>query len=449
MKMILISVGVGALIGLFTNWLAILMLFRPWKELRILGKRMPLTPGLIPRRQQELASKVGEVVEQDLLTPDGLAKSIKRPEVEEMVKQAGIKAIAQTLQETPTAGQLAQKLFGADFQVKVTDKLVDQAIGYLQSEAGRDKLERMAEGLFDHLKGALSSAEVRRKIAHSFAGPLHAQLMNGQLTWQDLLPTGTRQLVEDRLQAQVKPLLAGTSAWIEEPEVIAAIAEMLQEKVKSIPLLGPMAASFLSRERVAADIVPRIQAVIVSSAVQELVTERMLDRVARFWQQPIGSSLSSLSGDDLAALLEHLLEVALQRAESEAAATKEMFKSVLVSGLVESVNRESVAGLVGRIVEQLSAWSVRDFYIERTEQVDALLVKAWRYLRGELIEALPALIEALSIRKVVRDQVSSFPIPRLEALIRSVVNRELRMITLLGGVLGGVIGLVQALLVLI
>ncbi|ARU59738.1 hypothetical protein CBW65_00765 [Tumebacillus avium] len=448
MKVLLVTVSVGALIGLFTNWLAIVMLFRPWKERRIFGRRVWLTPGLIPRRQDELAEKLGQIVEQDLLTPEGLAKSLSRPDLEYAVKRAGINALAKRLNEAPTAGQLSVHLFGPDMLGKASDWLVERAVAFLQSEAGRNRLEGLAEGLFDHLRGTLKSDETRRELARGFAGPFHANLSSGQVTWQEALPEGTRGIVEDRLRAQVAPLLEGAAHWMQEPQVVQAISEMLQDKVKNIPLLGPMAVSFLTPERVAGDIVPRLQAVIVSSSVRELVQDRLQDVVAKFWGKPIGSYISRMSADDVAVLLEKVLGVVLERALSEETASKELFTSMIVNGLSAGANPATVGDLVRRLVDGLAEWNVRELYITHTEEFDRLFMKGWRWLRGELIEAMPALLDALALRQVVRDQVASYPIPTLEKLILSVVNKELRLITILGGVLGGIIGLVQALLVL-
>ena len=47
---------IGAVIGYVTNWIAVKMLFRPRKEIRVFGKRLPFTPGVIPRGQGRLAS---------------------------------------------------------------------------------------------------------------------------------------------------------------------------------------------------------------------------------------------------------------------------------------------------------------------------------------------------------------------------------------------------------
>ncbi|MBD3392292.1 MAG: DUF445 family protein [Chitinivibrionales bacterium] len=56
---------ISALIGWFTNHLAVRMLFRPRRPVRILWFTFA---GLIPRRQAELAAKIGETVEKELIS---------------------------------------------------------------------------------------------------------------------------------------------------------------------------------------------------------------------------------------------------------------------------------------------------------------------------------------------------------------------------------------------
>ena len=53
------SAAVASAIGGVTNYLAIRMLFHPRRELRVLGRRIPFTPGLIPKRQPEIADALG------------------------------------------------------------------------------------------------------------------------------------------------------------------------------------------------------------------------------------------------------------------------------------------------------------------------------------------------------------------------------------------------------
>lgn len=58
----------GAFIGYVTNYIAIRMLFRPLRAWRVLGLRVPMTPGIIPAKRHELAARMGEMVGSHLLT---------------------------------------------------------------------------------------------------------------------------------------------------------------------------------------------------------------------------------------------------------------------------------------------------------------------------------------------------------------------------------------------
>lgn len=68
----LFMIVIGAAIGAVTNHLAIQMLFRPYRPYYLFGKRVPFTPGLIPKRRDELAKQMGLMVTNHLLTPEGI-----------------------------------------------------------------------------------------------------------------------------------------------------------------------------------------------------------------------------------------------------------------------------------------------------------------------------------------------------------------------------------------
>ena len=68
---------VGAVIGWITNIFAIKLLFRPLNPIRI-----PFTPftivGLIPKRRNEIATTIAEVVSQELLMKRSLMKTYNK-----------------------------------------------------------------------------------------------------------------------------------------------------------------------------------------------------------------------------------------------------------------------------------------------------------------------------------------------------------------------------------
>ena len=75
---IIFMVVVGAVIGGFTNYLAIKMLFHPYHP-KYMGKwKLPFTPGLIPKRRQELAHQIGKLVVNHLLTRESIQRNLSR-----------------------------------------------------------------------------------------------------------------------------------------------------------------------------------------------------------------------------------------------------------------------------------------------------------------------------------------------------------------------------------
>lgn len=64
MLKVVLSVMIGGIIGWITNVLAIKMLFRPLKPVRVLGLEIQ---GLLPKRRSEIATSIGQTIEQELI----------------------------------------------------------------------------------------------------------------------------------------------------------------------------------------------------------------------------------------------------------------------------------------------------------------------------------------------------------------------------------------------
>jgi uncharacterized membrane protein YheB (UPF0754 family) len=79
---------VGCFIGYITNVIAIKLLFRPLKEIRILGVRLPFTPGILPRQRFRLAQSIGGMVERELLTAEIIRQRLARDDVREKMSGA-------------------------------------------------------------------------------------------------------------------------------------------------------------------------------------------------------------------------------------------------------------------------------------------------------------------------------------------------------------------------
>lgn len=88
---------VGAAIGALTNQIAIKMLFRPYREIRVGGLRLPFTPGVIPSQRHQIAHNIATTFEAQLLGGDEIhqaltgerARGIVSEKVQEMLDQFG------------------------------------------------------------------------------------------------------------------------------------------------------------------------------------------------------------------------------------------------------------------------------------------------------------------------------------------------------------------------
>jgi len=68
---------ISAFTGWFTTWIAIKMLFHPRNPVNILGVRVQ---GVFPKRQSQVAAKLGSIVANELIHFDEIASMLKDPE---------------------------------------------------------------------------------------------------------------------------------------------------------------------------------------------------------------------------------------------------------------------------------------------------------------------------------------------------------------------------------
>ncbi|MEJ7525726.1 DUF445 domain-containing protein [Staphylococcus lugdunensis] len=107
---ILFMVVIGAIIGGITNIIAIRMLFHPYRPHYFLKIRIPFTPGLIPKRRGEIATKIGQVIEEHLLTEKLIRQKLMQPETKQSIQDMIQHQISRLRKDRVTLQQVAQKL---------------------------------------------------------------------------------------------------------------------------------------------------------------------------------------------------------------------------------------------------------------------------------------------------------------------------------------------------
>lgn len=97
-KLVLI-VGIGAGIGWITNYVAIKMLFRPYKEINF---GLFKIQGLLPKRKHEIGESIAEIIQSELVSLKDIVSSMDKDKLEEKMSEAIDKILEEKLQKEIT-----------------------------------------------------------------------------------------------------------------------------------------------------------------------------------------------------------------------------------------------------------------------------------------------------------------------------------------------------------
>ncbi|MBD3110022.1 DUF445 domain-containing protein [Bacillus sp. AGMB 02131] len=366
---IAIMVVVGAVIGGFTNFVAIRMLFRPYNPIYLFNKRLPFTPGLIPKRREELAEQLGKMVVEHLLT----AESIQ------------------------------QKIITPSFRLETTQWLQEQ-IGQLKNSdlTVSDSLEKL--GVYD------ASVKTEKAIAALVARKTEQWLSkNKHQLLADVLPAQLVDVVDEKIPQMSDLLLQKGKDFFASPEGRIQVENIIEGFFEERGRLWSMLQMFMGNEKLTDKFLPEIQNFLDTESTQELVTELIRKEWNVFKGQQVEYAYNKWGIETIIVSLERELIPMLQL---------DKYFDMPVSELAHKYDT---------LINEKIIPKVMDIFFERVFlQVEPLLKK-------------------LQIQEIIRDQVNSFSLERLENLIVDIAKKELGMITFLGAFLGGLIGLVQGL----
>jgi uncharacterized membrane protein YheB (UPF0754 family) len=144
----------GGLIGWFTNWIAVQMLFRPVRPRRFLTWTIQ---GVIPRRRDDLIRRIAATVGRDLLCGRDLARAV----ADGVDWDGEVRRIIHHSLET----NLERSTFG---RIPLVRDLAGAALGRFEESLVRavtDRLREHGDGLVDRLGERIDVEElVRRKL---------------------------------------------------------------------------------------------------------------------------------------------------------------------------------------------------------------------------------------------------------------------------------------------
>lgn len=492
---------VGAVIGYFTNWLAIKMLFRPHKQIKIFGIGIPFTPGLIPKERYKLAKKVANTVGTHLLTTEVLMNELTSDTTIEKINEA-VESILSKISETNMSVEEGIKFFAKDSyeEVIVKGEAGVSAIisNFLMSD---ESITAITNFSTDKIKDFLMSPDIVNKaepvlsVVKTFvmdnAERYSYDEKSNEFIEKSINELYDRFLLNDKPIAQYLPekTLTSLKLWIQEnipllggliqdfllqnPSIDEKLGELVDKIINNN--IGKIISMFINSESVYANIKEGLFSYLAEPDNQNELTERAWQALDEFIEKDIsflsskfdklsitqklsGTVMEWLSVDFISKAFDFLTEQ-VQKADGI-----ELYEMILKAEpmLDSKLNAFIKQGIIAytdtadSMIQTITAHIFKRVLSIKlntiTENIGGLKQiqdKVIQLIRFLIEKGAVYVVEGMDIERMVEDKMNQFEVAEAETIILSVVNKELQLITIIGGVLGFIIGMLPQLLQLV
>ncbi|MFB6290392.1 MAG: DUF445 family protein [Candidatus Bipolaricaulia bacterium] len=418
---------IASVIGYLTNWIAIRMLFRPLEEKKLLGHRIPFTPGLIPKRKSDIAENIGRAVGEHLLTPNALEARLGSPEVKEELEKALERWIESSLNkersslvemvpektgselETLTEGLISELQEGLDKLVAGEDlesiikSLIEVGVENLSEKELGEVMPRWShEKLILKLDQILSKLADSDRLEHDIKGFWErklTELKDSGGSVGDYLGEELTELIVRQVETYLPTLLKRGAELLDRPELRARLEELvvdlLDEKIQGEfedesvwdqVKLGFLETLVLPREKLRNKVAEMIEdgvPKLIDLLEQEELREEMTSSAVESLRKTLRKDLSKVNWSDKSTenLAEGLTDISVTLVKNDRvqSVVLESFVAVLkdsedrkVGDLLE-FGRENekealVRALTGYVVESLQSESVQSKFVSVVEE---------------------------------------------------------------------------------
>ncbi|UXE59832.1 MAG: DUF445 family protein [Woronichinia naegeliana WA131] len=389
----------GAVIGYFTNDIAIQMLFRPYKARFIGPYQIPFTPGLIPRNQERLAKRVSDTIMGSLLTPEELQKLAQKLLETERVEAALRWLLTAALKQVRSdKDQKTSKILA-----NILRDLFSESLPRLLKALSRreDFLEEQINRIFDQILLEFQLTELQ---ARQFADWLLETVLPPdtlRLALIDFLSDRNIQVIDEGFREKT----IGTY-WV--------VANLFGVKNALTHL-----REFCVQEKEVAN--TRLRELFLSLEVRG----RLRDWLHRLSLQNLPLStvrqLRKTTGD--------VVRMYIRESGTQ-----------FLQDFGQSIDWDNLAIVIVNRLQNSTAFTDS---LTVVSQELALILE--RYVEEDLEKLVQKIIPILSLDQVIIARISSTSPADLEAGVNGIVKSELQAIVNLGGVLGFMVGLIQTL----
>lgn len=495
----IVSPVVGSVIGYFTNWLAIKMLFRPYEEKRLFGVKLPFTPGLIPKGRFDLSKKVANTVSEHLITKEVLTDSLKSKEVEENI----IKVIMKFLEDFKTKGYTVDDVLSYTLKNDkdmYTKKAKNYIVNSLEKEIfSENTIELISENILKYLietcnkesdffnKSILKIKDIGVDLTKEYLNnPETKDILKRKISFQYeqflLKDQQLKEFIPENFTFKIKEMLDDKMILL--PVFIEKLLEenpVIDESLKKLTLdviednFGKLVGAFINHNKVYSNIKNGFIEYLSQKENQEQLTLKLLEKTNEFLENKVEVIDKKITPETKEAIFEkiyfyiennfnivddisgYLVEkISNKKFDVVAILTKIQpdIKEKIQQFIKLKINttiRDEFLKIVNQTLEKYETkmlnYKLKNALLllnaENEKDIKMNILKLITYL---IDNGAVHIVQSLNINEIVEERINGFALKEAEEILVSVVNKELNMITILGGVLGFIIGIIPPIL---
>ncbi len=493
---------VGAVIGYFTNWLAIKMLFRPLQPVYLGRFKLPFTPGILPRERSRLTVSVGDTVSKELLTPEVFRTRLSDEALKNKLEQAilavldeilsadagkalrslsvspaadgsqGVGTIVATsfaaimgsrefrLSACEAALEAATSIGAIPLRTMLTPRKVGDFARHVVSKGNADPAIRIAESIVNSLLGARTEGEPALFPSRAVS-PLVG--LASRTIYQKALPVARKILSDQSLKGELETMaMAIVRRAVQRMGFLQRLIVTASNYEKTLREMMPDTIHDLTETIMNLLNSPDMESRIVMSATESLGEFSAMGKeaLATNLRSAFITFFEGLNADKegFAARAEARYEAVADRSLTEILPA---FPSLVEAIVTEAIGKLAEPGAPqGGIASDTVKKALNYFAESYSARLEGSSLKSAlgidkmretelaRAVTQAAVTALASqadrLVEALDVKTMVVERIESLDMGEVERLILQVVEKELTWITVLGGVLGGLIGIIQS-----
>lgn len=207
---------IGSGIGYVTNYIAVKMLFRPLKPVKIGSYTLPFTPGMIPKEKPRLAKAIGEIVGARLVTKEALEEALLSDSLKTQIRQSVQTSLIQICNEGHTISDL------------LSSAIPSESVENLKVQASEEITNHILNICKTKDVGALLSEIIVASIKQQMQGSFLAMMLSDSLmsTIGNAICSGVNSYIDEHGEEMLKPMI--------ENEIISVSNKPVSEVLSSL-----------------------------------------------------------------------------------------------------------------------------------------------------------------------------------------------------------------------